>query len=275
MTNIQVTQYIQSLRSGVDEIRNSKTFDKIFIYFWLTGPFIYLIEKPFHILTIWLMFLYRSYKINDWKWSKQPWFVFAILLWITGLLSAIQGPMPAFSFGQGFVWIRFPLYAVAIQMWLGQNKDIRVLMLTIMTISLLIISFILFAEVLLEPKNRLMWPYGDVIPGSFIAKACLPVFCTLILFVFHKNIKVVIFLLTILLLGLLALKYTGERSNLILVVCTLITSIIFYKFSIKKFFVVSLFTIIIAYFVINNFLPKRFFIVERKLFKSKSNMLIF
>ena len=78
-------------------------------------------------------------------------------------------------------------------MWLGQNKDIRVLMLTIMTISLLIISFILFAEVLLEPKNRLMWPYGDVIPGSFIAKACLPVFCTLILFTFHKNIKIMIF----------------------------------------------------------------------------------
>ena len=258
MTNIQVTQYIQSLRSGVDEIRNSKTFDKIFIYFWLTGPFIYLIERSpsdIWLTTLGLMFLYRSYKINDWKWSKQPWFVFAILLWITGLLSAIQGPMPAFSFGQGFVWIRFPLYAVAIQMWLGQNKDIRVLMLTIMTISLLIISFILFAEVLLEPpKNRLMWPYGDVIPGSFIAKACLPVFCTLILLTFHKSIKIMIFTLVILLLGLLALKYTGERSNLILVTCTLITSIIFYKFSIKKFFIVSLLTIIIGFTLIN-YLP--------------------
>ncbi len=256
MTNEYVTQYFKSLRSGIDEISNSKTFDKIFILLWLVGPLIYLIERSpadIWLTSLGLMFLYRSYKINDWKWSKQPWFIFALLLWITGLISAIQGPMTGFSIGQGLVWIRFPLYAVAIQMWLGQKREIRVLMLTIMTISLLIISFILFAEVLLEPKNRLMWPYGDVIPGSFIAKACLPVFCTLILFVFHKNIKVVIFLLTILLLGLLALKYTGERSNLILVVCTLITSIIFYKFSIKKFFVVSLFTIIIGYFVINNF----------------------
>ena len=256
MTNEHVTQYFKSLRSGIDEISNSKTFDKIFILLWLVGPLIYLIERSpadIWLTSLGLMFLYRSYKINDWKWSKQPWFIFALLLWITGLISAIQGPMTGFSIGQGLVWIRFPLYAVAIQMWLGQKREIRVLMLTIMTISLLIISFILFAEVLLEPKNRLMWPYGDVIPGSFIAKACLPVFCTLILFVFHKNIKVVIFLLTILLLGLLALKYTGERSNLILVVFTLITSIIFYKFSIKKFFVVSLFTIIIGYFVINNF----------------------
>ena len=256
MTNEYVTQYFKSLRSGIDEISNSKTFDKIFILLWLVGPLIYLIERSpadIWLTSLGLMFLYRSYKINDWKWSKQPWFIFALLLWITGLISAIQGPMTGFSIGQGLVWIRFPLYAVAIQMWLGQKREIRVLMLTIMTISLLIISFILFAEVLLEPKNRLMWPYGDVIPGSFIAKACLPVFCTLILFVFHKNIKVVICLLTILVLGLLALKYTGERSNLILVVCTLITSIIFYKFSIKKFFVVSLFTIIIGYFVINNF----------------------
>ena len=256
MTNEYVTQYFKSLRSGIDEISNSKTFDKIFILLWLVGPLIYLIERSpadIWLTSLGLMFLYRSYKINDWKWSKQPWFIFALLLWITGLISAIQGPMTGFSIGQGLVWIRFPLYAVAIQMWLGQKREIRVLMLTIMTISLLIISFILFAEVLLEPKNRLMWPYGDVIPGSFIAKACLPVFCTLILFVYHNNIKVMIVLLIILLLGLLALKYTGERSNLILVVCTLITSIIFYKFSIKKFFVVSLFTIIIGYFVINNF----------------------
>ena len=184
MTNKYVTQYLKSLQSAVGEIRNSKTFDKIFILFWLIGPFIYLIERSpadFWLTSLGLIFLYRSYKIKDWKWSKQPWFIFALLLWITGLISALQGPMPSFSFGQAFVWIRFPLYAVAIQMWLGQKNDIRVLMLTTMTISLLIISFILFAEVLLEPKNRLEWPYGDVIPGSFIAKACLPVFCTLII----------------------------------------------------------------------------------------------
>ena len=256
MTNNYVTQYLNSLQSGVDEIRNSKTFDKIFILLWLIGPLIYLIERSpadIWLTSLGLIFLYRSYKMKDWKWSKQPWFIFALLLWITGLISAIQGPMPSFSFGQGLVWIRFPLYAVAVQIWLGQKEDIRVLMITIMSIALLIISFILFAEVLLEPKNRLEWPYGDVIPGSFIAKACLPVFCTLIIFSFHKNLKIMIVILTILLLGLTALKFTGERSNLILVVCALLTSIIFYKFSLKKFFYISFFAILIGVFLINNF----------------------
>ena len=256
MTNNYVTQYLNSLRSGVDEIRNSKTFDKIFILLWLIGPLIYLIERSpadIWLTSLGIIFLYRSYKMKDWKWSKQPWFIFALLLWITGLISAIQGPMPSFSFGQGLVWIRFPLYAVAVQIWLGQKEDIRVLMLTIMSIALLIISFILFAEVLLEPKNRLEWPYGDLIPGSFIAKACLPVFCTLIIFSFHKNLKIMIVMLTILLLALTALKFTGERSNLILVVSALLTSIIFYKFSLKKFFYISFFAILIGVFLINNF----------------------
>jgi O-antigen ligase len=256
MTNNYVTQYFNSLRSGVDEIRNSKTFDKIFILLWLIGPLIYLIERSpadIWLTSLGIIFLYRSYKMKDWKWSKQPWFIFALLLWITGLISAIQGPMPSFSFGQGLVWIRFPLYAVAVQIWLGQKEDIRVLMITIMSIALLIISFILFAEVLLEPKNRLEWPYGDVIPGSFIAKACLPVFCTLIIFSFHKNLKIMIVMLTILLLALTALKFTGERSNLILVVCALLTSIISYKFSLKKFFYISFFAILIGVFLINNF----------------------
>ena len=124
---------------------------------------------------------------------------------------------------------------------------------TIMSIALIIISFILFAEVLLEPKNRLEWPYGDVIPGSFIAKACLPVFCALIIFSFHKNLKIMIVMLTILLLGLTALKFTGERSNLILVVCALLTSIVSYKFSLKKFFYISFFAVLIGFFLINNF----------------------
>ena len=125
--------------------------------------------------------------------------------------------MPTFSFGQGNEWIRFPLYAAAAQIWLGRDRDIRLLMLTLMTVSLLIMSFILFSEVLIDPKNRLMWPYGDVIPGSFIAKACLPVFCILITLVFHKNYKASILIIAILFIGLLALKFTGERSNLILI----------------------------------------------------------
>ena len=149
MEKLKFQEFIVSLKSGLDEINKSNLFDKIFLFFWLTGPFIYLIERSpadIWLSLIGLFFLIRSFKNKDWAWVKQPWFLFALLLWVVGLVSAIQGPMPNFSFGQGFVWIRFPLYAAAAQVWLGRSKEIRLLMLTVLTISLLLMSFILFSE---------------------------------------------------------------------------------------------------------------------------------
>ena len=41
--------------------------------------------------------------------------------------------------------------------------------------------FILTAEIFFEgPKTRLMWPYGDLVPGSYLTKISLPVYCALI-----------------------------------------------------------------------------------------------
>ena len=256
MLNPYFSDFINSLKNGINKIKNYHNFDKIAIIFWLAGPFIYLIERSpadIWLTSFALVFLFRSFKLKDWEWAKQTWFIFALLLWLLGLISSLQGPMPSFSLGQGFVWIRFPLYAAAAQIWLGRDRDIRLLMLTLMTVSLLIMSFILFSEVLIDPKNRLMWPYGDVIPGSFIAKACLPVFCILITLVFHTNYKASILIIAILFIGLLALKFTGERSNLILVVCSLITSTIFVKLSFKRTLVVGILTLIIGYVSINTF----------------------
>ena len=52
----------------------------------------------------------------------------------------ITGPEPLFSFQQGFVWIRFPLYAAAAQVWLAKDRDIRIVMLLSMLIGMLIMS---------------------------------------------------------------------------------------------------------------------------------------
>ena len=117
----------------------------------------------------------------NWEWINYFWVKCTFIFWIICIISSLLSPYYDYSLPRTIVWIRFPLYAAAAQVWLARDRDIRILMLTVITISLVIISFILFAEVLLEPKIRLQWPYGDVIPGSFIAKACLPVFCVLIL----------------------------------------------------------------------------------------------
>ena len=71
---------------------------------------------------------------------------------------------PYFSFQQGFVWIRFPLYVAAAQVWLAKDRDIRIMMLSSMLIGMLLMCGILIAEAVIEPKNRLTWPYGDLVP---------------------------------------------------------------------------------------------------------------
>ena len=46
-------------------------------------------------------------------------------------------------------------------------------------IGMLMMCTILIAETLIEPKQRLSWPYGDLVPGGYVAKVSLPVFCVL------------------------------------------------------------------------------------------------
>ena len=101
---------MESYQNGLKKIKILSRFEKSMIIMWLLGPFIYLIERSpadawLSILAI--IFLFRSYKLNEWKWFKLTWFKFAFALWLTALISALLSPDPYFTFSQGFVWIRF------------------------------------------------------------------------------------------------------------------------------------------------------------------------
>ena len=85
--------------------------------------------------------------------------------------------------------MRFPLYVAAAQVWLAKDRDIRILMFIFITLGMLIMCFILISESILEPKLRLTWPYGDLVPGGYIAKFSLPVFCALIAIAVSKRSK--------------------------------------------------------------------------------------
>ena len=75
---------------------------------------------------------------------------------------------------------------MATQYWLASNRDVRIIMLFVLILTLMIMSMILFAEAFFEPKERLTWPYGDLIPGSYLAKFCLPASCVLVAVIFSK-----------------------------------------------------------------------------------------
>ena len=111
--SIPELNFEKSWNEGWKKIKKLNNFDKYMTIFWFLGPFIYLIERDpadLWLTLICIIFLARCFKKKDWQWTSQIWFKSAIALWLIGLFSAITGEDQLFTFQQGFVWIRFPLW---------------------------------------------------------------------------------------------------------------------------------------------------------------------
>ena len=124
--------FSKSWLEGLIKIKSLSHFNKYMTIFWLLGPFIYLIERDpadLWLSLISIVFIIRCFKNKDWYWTTQLWFKSALTLWLLGLISALTSPDPFYTFQQGLVWIRFPLYAAAAQVWIAKDRDIRVVML--------------------------------------------------------------------------------------------------------------------------------------------------
>ena len=263
LLSIPELDFYSSWNNSLNKIKKMSGFDKAMTIFWLLGPFIYLIERDpadLWLSLISLIFLIRCFRKKDWGWTKQLWFKSALILWIIGLFSAITGPEPLFSFQQGFVWIRFPLYAAAAQVWLASDRDIRIVMLFSMLIGMLIMCGILIAETIIEPKTRLTWPYGDLVPGGYIAKVSLPLFCVLMAIAVCKKSKAGMFSGIIGLISIGVSTLTGERTNFLIRACGGVLAGIVWK---PKFILISLLVFVeilavLGLFIIRPDLSKRF-----------------
>ena len=224
LKNISVNElnFSSCWNNGLIKIKTMSSFEKTMTIFWLLGPFVYLIERDpadLWLSLIGIIFLVRCTVKKDWNWVSQFWFKSALILWLFSLFSAVTSSDPFFTFQQGFVWIRFPIYVAAAQVWLAKDRDIRVLMLLSMLIGMLIICGILIAETLIEPKARLTWPYGDHVPGGYIAKVSLPLFCVLMAIAVSKKSKAGIFSGIVGLLSIGVSALTGERNNFLIRAC--------------------------------------------------------
>ena len=227
----------ESIEIVFKKLKTLSKFEKCMTVFWLAGPFIFLIERTpadIWLSLIGLVFLIRCFIKKDWDWSKQVWFRLALFFWIFSLISGILSPDPIFSVSQGFVWIRFPLYAAAAQAWLARDRDIRIMMLVSLLMGLITMCIILAAELIFEPKIRLMWPYGDTIPGGYLAKVCMPIFIILISIATSMERKNYLYAGLIALISIVMSVFTGERTHFILRACSGMMAAIFWKPSFKK-----------------------------------------
>ena len=120
----------------------------------------------------------RSIVKKEGWWLSKIWVKAAFFFWAICILAAAVSPLPVYSVGETLVWFRFPLFAMAVVFWLGRDKRLIYGMLVSMGVSTVMMCGILAAEIMLVgfQGQRLSWPYGDLVTGNYLAKACLPTF---------------------------------------------------------------------------------------------------
>ena len=212
------------LVDGKNALAEYSSTEKFFRVFWLLGPYFMLIERTpgdAYITILALAFLVKSAKNSDWAWSKLFWVKAAFTFWGICLLSAIVSSDPSYAFTEAFIWIRFPLFAMATMFWLGVDRRLLVLMYICTASALLLMCGILTVEMLVEGfKPRLSWPYGDWVTGNYLAKVGLPVVVGAMALAMSRSGRLAFFAALFVLTCLIFVTLTGERINALILICS-------------------------------------------------------
>ena len=192
--------------------------------FWLLGPFILLIERSpadawLSILVV--AFIMKSIMQRDGYWLSIFWVRAAFAFWGICLISAVISSDPVYSLGEAFVWFRFPLFAVATSFWLARDKRLLYAMLISTAIGLVVMCSILTAEIFIEGQKggRLTWPYGDLVPGNYVAKVGMPAFITMVALAVSVKGRVAAISGFFALVSVIISLMTGERINFLIRAC--------------------------------------------------------
>ena len=204
-----------------EALRSVSGWDRAAYIFWLLGPFILLVERSpadMWLSVIALSFAGRSIFRREGWWLRVTWVRLAFLFWAACLLSAFNSPLPAYSVGEAFVWFRFPLFAMAVAFWLGRDRRMINAMLLSVGLGMIAMCVILAAEILIVGANqgRLSWPYGDLVPGNYLAKACLPAFVVMVAIATSSNGRTASWAAIIALISIVFSVMTGERINFLI-----------------------------------------------------------
>jgi O-antigen ligase len=197
---------------------------RILHIFWLLGPFILLIERSpadAWLTLLALAFVLRVVWRRETGWLKPFWVRAGFAFWGVCLLSAAVSSDPAYALGEAFVWIRFPLFAMASVFWLGRDRRLLYAMLLATALGLVMMCGILTAEILIEGQKggRLSWPYGDLVPGNYLAKVGLPAFTIIVALAVSAEKKLASLSGILALITLFFSLVTGERINFLIRAC--------------------------------------------------------
>ena len=192
--------------------------------FYLLGPIFMLIERSpgdAWLSLCGIIFLGHCVTSRNWSWLKTSWVKFTFLFWAVCIVSALLSELPLYSLGEAIAWFRFPLFAFACCFYFCKSIEIFYAMAISILIGLILMTGILIAEILIvgPQGGRLSWPYGDLTPGNYLAKACLPIFCVLVAIAVANKGKLSATAAIISLITISVSVFAGERVNFIIRAC--------------------------------------------------------
>ena len=193
--------------------------------FWLAGPFILLIERSpadFWLSLLALIFAIRALILREGWWLRTFWVRAAFLFWAVCFVAAATSSLPLYSIGETAAWFRFPLFAMATVFWLGRDPRLLYLMILSTGVGLVMMCGILTAEVIIvgPQGGRLSWPYGDLVPGNYLAKVGLPAFLVAVAFATSLSNRLAGVGGVVALLSIVLSVLTGERINFLIRACS-------------------------------------------------------
>lgn len=130
-----------------------------------------------------LLFLMRSAFGLGWDWLKTPWLRAALVFWGYLLLISAFAISPEDSYGRALPFLRFILFAAAVQHWLmvDHRTRQRFLLALALTVGFVMLDCLyqyvmgvdIFGKTAQGP-NRLTGPFNNDVVGTFLAKVSLP-----------------------------------------------------------------------------------------------------
>jgi O-antigen ligase len=130
-----------------------------------------------------ILFLARSAFGLGWNWLRTPWLRAALVFWGYLLVISAVAISPEDSYGRALPFLRFILFAAALQHWLLPKKITlkRFLLSLALTVGFVLVDclyqYVTGADIIgrtAQGPSRLTGPFANDVVGTFLAKVSLP-----------------------------------------------------------------------------------------------------
>lgn len=171
-----------------------------------------------------ILFVLRSAAARDWSWTRSAWFKIGAGLWLWMLFVSLFAFDSGLSFSQAAPWLRFLIFAAALEAWILDETWMRRLLWVLTGVVVFValdvwLQYFTGSEIFGRARpsdQRLTGPFNGLRVGIFITKVMFPVILGAFVWRLWRRpaAKAGFIAMTLLLVG--AVFVSGERMALLL-----------------------------------------------------------